>query len=212
MSPLSRLTLRFGWASILASTLWAGGVQNITTPLTWKPTSTLSEFAEQINLAPFAKVKVALLPLVDQRKDKAYLGENREKAAPRSVGTSDNVAAFITGHVLDLMKEAGLPVTDKVEGANLVLSGDILRYDVIETDTYKGELRLMLEVRSGDKVVWKGLAVGRTSRFGRSYKMENYHEVLSDVIVEAVSRLLSDQVFLQVLAGRAMVVAVPAGS
>jgi hypothetical protein len=33
--------------------------------------------------------------------------------------------------------------------------------------------------------------------------------VLSDSIIEAVSRLLSDQVFVSVLAGKAMVVPVP---
>jgi hypothetical protein len=75
-----------------------------------------------------------------------------------------------------------------------------------------GEFRAMLQVHSGDKLLWKGLAVGRATRFGRSYKLENYHEVLSDSLVEAVSRLLSDQVFVSVLAGKAMVVPVQAAN
>ena len=110
------------------------------------------------------------------------------------------------------MKEAGLPISDKVEGANIVLTGEILRYGVTETQTYKGELRLLLEIHSGDKSVWKGVVVGRASRFGRSYKPDNYQEVLSDVVVEAVSRMLSDQTFLRVLSGKAMVVPIPAAN
>lgn len=180
--------------------------------LSWRPTSTLSENAERIDLLPFVNVKIALKPLVDLRKDKALLGENREKSYSRYVNTTDEVASFLTSHMIDLMKEASLPVSDKVEGANLLLSGEILSYGVIETQTYKGELRIRLEIRSGDKVVWAGLAVGRASRFGRSYKPENYQEVLSDVVVEAVSRLLADQTFLRVLSGKAMVVPVPAAN
>jgi hypothetical protein len=36
--------------------------------------------------------------------------------------------------------------------------------------------------------------------------------VLSDVVVEAVSRMLSDQTFLRVLSGKAMVVPIPAAN
>jgi predicted RNA-binding protein with PUA domain len=108
------------------------------------------------------------------------------------------------------MKESGLPVTDKADGATIVVSGELLRFSVIEKDTYQGEFRALLQVQSGDKLVWKGMAVGRATRFGRSYKLENYHEVLSDCLVEAVSRLLSDQIFVSVLAGQAMMVAIPA--
>lgn len=182
----------------------------LSTPLVWKPTSALSETTEKLNLTPFANQKVAFLPLVDNRKDKGLVGENREKPYARFVGTSDAVAPYLSTHLVELMKEAGLPVTDKAEGATIVVSGELLKFTVIEKETYQGEFRALLEVRSGEKLVWKGMAVGRASRFGRSYKLENYHEVLSDCLVEATSRLLSDQVFVSVLAGQAMVVPVPA--
>ena len=180
--------------------------------LQWRPTSTLSETTERIELMPFVNVKVGMKPLVDLRKDKTFVGENREKSYSRYVTTTDDVPALLTSRVLDLMKEAGLPISDKVEGANIVLTGEILRYGVTETQTYKGELRLLLEIHSGDKSVWKGVVVGRASRFGRSYKPDNYQEVLSDVVVEAVSRMLSDQTFLRVLSGKAMVVPIPAAN
>jgi len=177
--------------------------------LQWRPTSPLSETAERIDLTPFANVKVVLKPLVDQRKDKTFVGENREKGYSRYVTTTDDVSTFVTSHLLELMKETGLPVTDKAEGANLVLTGELLSYVVTENQTYKGELRLLLEIHSNGKSVWRGLVVGRNSRFGRSYKPENYQEVLSDVLVEAASRMLTDQTFLRVLSGKAMVVSVP---
>ena len=199
-------------ALVASSALTAADGPSFSMSLQWRPTSPLSDTTERIELMPFANVKVALKPLVDQRKDKTFVGENREKGYSRYVTTTDDVPVLLTSRVLDLMKEAGLPVSDKVEGANLVLTGEILRYGVTETQTYKGELRLLLEIHSGDKSVWKGMVVGRASRFGRSYKPENYQEVLSDVVVEAVSRMLSDQTFLRVLSGKAMVVPIPAAN
>ena len=191
-------------------TLTAADGPTISTPLVWKPTPVLSESTERINLTPFANQKIAFLPLVDNRQDKGLLGENREKAQARFVSTPDAVAPYVSAQLLNLMKESGLPVTDKADGATIVVSGELLRFSVIEKDTYQGEFRALLQARSGEKLVWKGMAVGRATRFGRSYKLENYHEVLSDCIVEAVSRLLSDQIFISVLAGQAMMVAIPA--
>jgi hypothetical protein len=181
----------------------------VSTPLVWKPTSVLAEGAEKLNLTLFANAKIALLPLVDNRKEKDLLAENREKAQVRYVSTPDAVAPYASTRLLDLMKEAGLPVSDKAEGATLVVSGELLRFYVVETETYRGEFRALLQVRSGEKLLWKGMAVGRATRFGRSYKLENYHEVLSDCLVEAASRLLSDPIFVSVLAGQAMVVSIP---
>jgi len=206
-------SLRFCAVALVASAaLTAADGPSFGLSLLWRPTSPLSETTERIDLMPFANVKVALKPLVDQRKDKTLVGENREKNYARYVTTTDDVSAFLTGRMLDLMKEAGLPVSDKAEGANLVLTGEILSYGVTENQTYKGELRLLLEIHSGAKSVWKGIVVGRASRFGRSYKPENYQEVLSDVLVEAASRMLSDQTFLRVLSGKAMVVPVAAAN
>jgi hypothetical protein len=199
-------------AALATCGLSAGDAYTLSTPLVWKPTSALAETTEKLNLLHFAQAKIAILPLVDNRKEKSLLAENREKVPFRTVGTPDDVAAYLTRHAIELFQEAGLPVTDKADGATVVVSGELLRFGATEESTYKGELRALLQVRAGDKLLWKGMAVGRASRFGRSFKLENYHEVLSDCLVAAVSRLLSDQVFTEVLAGRAMVVALPAAN
>lgn len=204
--------LFLGMAAACGLSLGAADGPTLATQLTWKPTSALSETADKIDLTPFANVKIALLPLVDQRKDKGQLGENLEKPQARFISTSEAVAPYVTAKLIHLMKETGLPISDKGEGASIEVSGELLRFGVIEKETYKGEFRALLQVHSSGKLVWKGMAVGRASRFGRSYKLENYHEVLSDCIVEAVSRLLSDETFVRVLAGKAMVVTLPASN
>ena len=191
--------LRLAAATLFGTLLLAGGASQ-STPLVWRPTSSLAEGAGPLNLLAFTGQKIAVLPFTDSRKDQGTLGENQEKDAPRLVTTPDRVPPFIRTHMLALMKEMGLPMTEKVEEATVVVSGELLRFDVVEKETYQGEFRALVEVWAGERPLWKGLVTGRATRFGRSYKLENYHETLSDSLVHGVSRMLTDAAFLGALA------------
>jgi hypothetical protein len=57
--------------------------------------------------------------------------------------------------------------------------------------------------RSG-KTLWKGLVSGDATRFGRSYKAENYYEVLSDAVVNTVSSMLQAADFQKALSRHAI--------
>ncbi len=48
-------------------------------------------------------------------------------------------------------------------------------------------------------MLWSGTASGDATRFGRSYKLENYYEVLSDAIVNTVSSMLQSVPFQKAL-------------
>jgi hypothetical protein len=54
-------------------------------------------------------------------------------------------------------------------------------------------------IGSGSRTLWSGLASGDATRFGRSYKLENYYEVLSDAIVNTVNSMLQSADFLKAL-------------
>ena len=61
-----------------------------------------------------------------------------------------------------------------------------------ETRTYKAEVSIHLAIVTRDgTTLWSGTAPGEATRFGRSYVLENYYEVLSDAVVNATSSLLS---------------------
>ncbi|KAJ8133933.1 hypothetical protein OY671_012854, partial [Metschnikowia pulcherrima] len=70
-------------AAVCGAVLTAADGPTLSTPSVWKPTSKLSDATEKINLTPFANQKIAFSPLVDSRKDKGFVGENREKAQAR---------------------------------------------------------------------------------------------------------------------------------
>lgn len=168
--------------------------------LSWQPTFRLSESLGSINLTPFGNLKLTIKDLTDNRKVKDLVGENLEKGEPIPVTTKDDVSTFITSHATDLIREAGLPLTDKAEGSTLVLSGEVLRFHVAERNTYDADCQLMLQLEAKGKVIWRGSILGHATRWGRSLKLENYCEALSNSLTEAVSNLLKDPAFLKALA------------
>jgi hypothetical protein len=62
------------------------------------------------------------------------------------------------------------------------------------------EIHLTVTDQDG-KTLWQGLASGDAKRFGRSYKAENYYEVLSDAVVNTVSSMLLADEFRKALSG-----------
>lgn len=165
-------------------------------PLEWRPTSELRLGAMEMTQTPieFATFK-------DVRTDKEAIGENREDAKPKPVTTTADVGAFVSTHMRELFDRAGLKTVDG-DGA-VRISGEVRQFFTRETSTYKSELVVHLEVVGRDgKTLWSGTASGDATRFGRSYKLENYYEVLSDAIVNTVSSLLQSPEFQRALAGR----------
>jgi hypothetical protein len=85
------------------------------------------------------------------------------------------------------------------EGGDVVVGGEILEFMVIETNTYKGEVRLKLAVNRGGKIAWAGVASGTSSRWGRSYRAENYYETISDSLLEATTNAIQNEGFRKAL-------------
>ncbi|MBL0312173.1 MAG: hypothetical protein IPP78_05540 [Holophagaceae bacterium] len=190
--------------------MWGSDKKMLEVPLIWKPASILQEYGVSSgNIAQLDGIKIAFIPFTDSRPEKTIIGENREKNEARIVTTNANVAEFVTEHFKDTFKSLGLSIVEKPEEAKLTLTGAIQKFKVLERDTYIADVRILMSIRSGDTVLWQGTATGRAIRFGRSYKLENYYETLSDSLLEAIARLTNDQVFIQVLAGKVTLVPIP---
>ena len=143
--------------------------------------------------------KIHFDTLVDARQNPTLVAENREKAEVRQVTTSSDVGAFVTDHLKDTMRSAGLSVVDAA--ADVTVSGEIRKFFVAEDSTYNGEISLMIHVKDGaGKELWSGVINGDATRFGRSYKAENYFEVMSDMLLRATYNLLATDGFRATLA------------
>lgn len=166
-------------------------------PLRWKPTSDLNLGTTQMTPAP-----IQFEAFKDLRDKPQLIGENREdEDKPKPVTTADDVGAFVGTHMRELFKQAGLNTVDN--NGSVIIKGEVTRFFVRETGTYQAEVAVHLSVVSpSGATVWSGTASGDAKRFGRSYKAENYYEVLSDATVNTVSSMLRSPEFQGALAGR----------
>jgi hypothetical protein len=165
-------------------------------PLRWRPTSQLALGAAQL-----PQTAVQFEPFQDVRENKGAIGENREDDPTRPVTTTDDVGAFVGSHMRDLFDQAGLKTVER-DGAVRV-RGEVRQFFVRETSTYKSAVAVHVTIAGRDgHTLWSGLASGEATRFGRSYNLENYYEVLSDAIVNTVSSLLQSAEVQKALSGR----------
>jgi hypothetical protein len=164
-------------------------------PLQWRPTSDLQLGTNQI---PVWTVTIA--PFTDGRDDRELLGENREDDIPKPVTTTDDVGTFVSTHIRQLFDQAGVKILDS--NADVIIKGEVKKFFVLEESTYKSSVAVHLTVIGRDgKTLWNGIASGDAARFGRSYQVENYYEVLSDAVVNTVSSMLQATDFRKALSG-----------
>jgi len=183
---------------LLAVTLCASAKPRLLehVPLQWKPTSELKLGTREV---PQATVQFETFQ--DIRANREAIGENLEDKQPKPVTTSDDVGAFVTTHMRELFDRAGVKTVDS--NAAVTIRSEIKQFFVKETSTYQSILAVHLTVVDrGGKTLWSGLASGDATRFGRSYKLENYYEVLSDAIVNTVSSMLQSAELQKALSGR----------
>ena len=159
-------------------------------PLLWKPTT---EVVSGGTLPASATIEVR--GFTDRRANPSFIAENREdQGKPKRVTTSDNVPAWCSRHFAEVLKQSGYKVVDK--NAQIVVTGEVIRFFVVETGNYEGEVVLRLTAKSrGGSVLWSGVLTGTTGRFGRSYKAENYYETLSDSLIDVVKFLRLEKGF-----------------
>lgn len=168
-------------------------------PLVWKPTSNPGATGQA--QADIRGTKIRVASLADTRQHASWIGENRESAVPKKVTTRDNVATFVTERLKMLLANAGYSVVNS--GETVVVAGEVKEFFVSETSTYESQVRLLIAVADpAGKLRWTGMTEGSAKRFGMSYKPDNYYEVLSDGMIEAVSSLVKDDGFQKALAGR----------
>ena len=180
-------------AMLLSTPVSAALLQNV--PLQWRPTSEL-----QLGTVQMPQTPIQFEVFQDTRDNRQAIGENQEDDKPKPVTTRDDVGVFVSRHMRELFQRAGVNTVDS-DGA-VIIKGEIRQFFARETSTYQSEVAVKLTVVSRDgRTLWSGLASGDATRFGRSYKVENYYEVLSDAVVNTVSSMLQSSQFQAALSG-----------
>jgi hypothetical protein len=162
-------------------------------PLVWKPTTNPASLGA-VDLTGLGSVKLQVIKVADGRQNPMLLGENKEKSPARVITTNDDVPAFVTEHLKQLIAQAGINVVDS--GPTRILRAELKQFYVEEIDTYKGDVRMVVSLTdAGSRALWTGTTGGSAQRFGRSYKADNYYETLSDSLIEATYNLIRNPGF-----------------
>jgi len=166
--------------------------------LKWKPTTELTEI-EQISRQLKAELGSDLSFQLEKIKDERLIvpltriGENKEEPQDfLPVETQNNIADFVEQSLLELLKKTELFTT---KNSNTALNVHLKTFFVTETNTYQGEATLQFQIKKNGKVISQQLITGKGTRFGRSYKLDNYMETLSDSMIDAFKQWISGPEF-----------------
>ena len=194
----------FQFALAVLATLCLGNIATVIAadklegiPLAWKPTSPMSE-RTPLDVKGLEGIKLQIDPFTDKREDPAFIGNSINKLPFRKVTTNDDVARFVTYQVKLLMAGLGLKVVES--GGDVILNGSIRKFFAEEDKRYNAEVEMQVAFTDpSGKILWGVATTGTSSRFGMSYKADNYHEVLSDAVIGAVHQLVQNPGFRKAL-------------
>lgn len=166
--------------------------------LKWTPTTSLKVF-EKTEYKSLLNTKIKFDKIIDERVlSTNVIGENVEKAEhPKLVVTNSDIGHFYQNGMSDVLLKLGLQITDTKP--DFILTGKITHLFIKEKNTYVGALIIKMQLHKGQAVVWEDSINVENKRFGKSFKTENYLEVYSDLGIEALIKLLSNQNFKTVL-------------
>jgi hypothetical protein len=201
-------TRRF-WVTGLTLLFAAGcGPKELRVEMAYTPTSRLAP-GDIDWIVP--GTKVALAKLEDRREQTERLGENVEEdpAIPVYEQPQGSTVGVIEEALGKELREMGLVVVEDPSEAARALHVTLTKAFISEGSTYKGDVRLIVEVTDGaGNQVLNTMAAGTSSRFGSSLSAVNYRETLGDAFVDALRRLLKDPRFRAAINGTEM----PAGA
>lgn len=195
------------WTTVVVSALLVTDVadaqrkkkdtRNENIPLVWTPTTELGEL-DPIDLTGVTGTAIEIGEITDSRREDEEIGRNVEDSYPKLVTTQDSVVEFVRDKIGDLLFDMGFKVV-KSDG-EFRLEGELRKFYCEEDSTYKAETVMIVKLIDGSgNAVWESLITGDSTRWGRSYKDENYYESLADSLVEATHNIASSSDFRRAL-------------
>ncbi|MBC7741755.1 MAG: hypothetical protein H7061_06145 [Bdellovibrionaceae bacterium] len=160
--------------------------------LYWKPSASVSD----LNLNDVNKKSTLMIEIKDFRtiSPLTRIGINLEE--PKNflpVDTETNIAQFVQTHLSEELSRAGLQI--KNLQPDFILTGELKEFFVKETDSYQGIVTIHYILKSKNKTFWQKEITASNAKSGRSYKLDNYAETLSDTVMDSLQKLLSDPEF-----------------
>lgn len=160
------------------------------------------EVLEERGVMAIAGPPFEILAVVDDRPEpRELIGQSIDrKKVPIPVRAKQPVAPWLHQVLESSFAEWGTPGKP---GADLLLEPVVIKFFVVEENTYQAEvtMKFLLRRRDGTEL-WAGVVGGAASRFGRWLNESNYQEVISDAVLACYSKLWADPGFREAWAGK----------
>jgi hypothetical protein len=180
----------------VAAALTGGAVPQqkpLVVPLKWTPIPKENLRPPTIDITG-GLLTVRFEPVADKREQGRQIGENTEGKTPVPIVTDSNVATFLDQCITGQMRALGLSVVkDKPER---VVALELIDLWASESSGYRCTIRLKVQVRTADgQEIWTGLVGGTGENYGRSLRVANYQETISNAILDWVYALAREPKF-----------------
>ncbi len=169
-------------------------VQPLTVPMTWKPTDNPVD-VRQAEPRGLIDQRFQVLPLSDTRETRSVIGRNiQNPQTPVDITTNSDIGAWCAEQMQRVLGQSGANVV--TANPTLILSGDVAEFRVTEDTDYIARVVMRVSLASPEgKTIWKANIAGNARRWGRTFQVENYFEVLSDAFLHAVEDMYRDEGF-----------------
>ena len=172
---------------------------SVTVPLVLRPT----EVPNAAVSMPHGQGRVHVAAVQDGRAEREKIGENRENSPPVPILADSSPTEFVRAALVEQLKNSGVKVAEGSDAADFTLAVTLTRFWAEESPNYDAQVMLAAEVRTrGGAAVWSGTASGHDGTFGRSLSAENYQQVLSNALVNAIASLTAKPQFQEALIPR----------
>jgi hypothetical protein len=168
--------------------------QDMTLPLLWMPAQNIAELSP-VPIGKLNAIKVAV-NVVDVREKTNEIGRNTKREKPRLYLTNDSVAAWFAEQFKYILRHFKINVADS--GApEVTFDVQLKKFYVEEGKMYEGEIAFKIAALSLEKKeLWSGTITSGVSRWGLSFKKDNYRKCLCNAFLEAVYSLLKTSDFI----------------
>jgi hypothetical protein len=142
--------------------------------------------------------KVYFNRMEDIRPDPALLGDYTNGAVTRVVSTSDTVSQWVRRYLSSLLDHYGVTITTDSAAADLRLFANIQAFEVEERKEYKGSIKIDISLQdSNGKEVFAKKISSEASRWGRTWKIKNYYQCISETLLNFAESLVQDEDFIK---------------
>ena len=195
MKPIRTVSVVLVVAGLAAGVAWAQ--RSLVVPLKWTPIARDNQRPPTLDITG-GLLTVRFDPVADKRDKGRQIGENTEGKTPVPIYTDSNVGKFLDQWITDRMRGLGLTITQ--DNPERIITLELLELWASESSFYGCAIRVKVQVLTPDgKEIWAGLVGGTGENVGRSLKVVNYQETISNAILDLVYTLAREPKFNQSL-------------